>query len=73
MSDVAERMRREDAERSSRMTAGERLEEAWALGDEAIEMYASAHGVDRDEARRILERAAQAGRCPSRVMREIIG
>ena len=54
------------------MTAAERLEEAWALGDEAIELYASAHGVDPDEARRRLEHAAQAGRRPSRVMREII-
>jgi len=54
------------------MTADERLAEALALGDEAIAAYASAHGVDHDEARRRLERAGQAGRRPSGVMRRLL-
>ena len=54
------------------MTPGERMVEALRLGQEAITAYAAAHGVDREEARRRLERAAQAGRRPSRVMLESI-
>jgi hypothetical protein len=41
------------------------------LGDEAIDAYAAANGVDREEARRRLEQAGQAGRRPSRVMRSL--
>jgi hypothetical protein len=73
MSRVADEMRREERERLARMTPAERIGEAFRLGREAITTYAAAHGVDRGEARRRLERAAQAGRRPSRVMLEIIG
>jgi hypothetical protein len=69
---IAERLREEDRERLRRMTAAERLAEAFALGDAAIDLYAAAHGLDRDEARRRLERAGQAGRRASRVMRGIL-
>lgn len=55
------------------MTPDERLQEALALGQRDIETYAAAQGVDRQEARRRLERATQAGRRFSSVMLEIIG
>ena len=72
MATVAERLRREDIERLRRMTAGERVAEALALGRAAVEAHAHANGLDLAEARRRLERAGQAGRRSSRVMREIL-
>jgi len=53
------------------MTAAERLAEALALGRRAVAVYAAAHGLDHEEARRRLERAGQAGRRRSRVMLEL--
>jgi hypothetical protein len=55
------------------MTPAERLAEALLLGERAITAYAAAHGLDRAAARRDFERAAQAGRRPSRVMRDLAG
>jgi hypothetical protein len=55
------------------MTAGERLAEALMLGERGITAYAAAHGLDRDAARRELERSAQAGRRASRVMLDLAG
>ena len=72
MSTVSERLREEDRERLLRMTPLERLTEALALGDAAIEAYAVAHGTDREEARRRFERAAHAGRRPSAVMKRVV-
>jgi len=71
MATISERLLQEDRERLRRMTPDERLAEALALGDAALDAYAAVHGVDRDEARRRLERAGQAGRRPSRVMRSL--
>jgi hypothetical protein len=51
------------------MSPADRLREALQLGDEAIARFAAAHRIEPEEARRRLERAAQAGRRPSRVMR----
>jgi hypothetical protein len=73
MSTVAEKLRADSLERLRRMTPGERLAEALSLGQAAIATYAAAHGLDRDEARRRLERASQAGRRRSRVMQELVG
>jgi len=73
MSTVAETLREDSRERLRRMTPAERLAEALRLGQAAITAYAAAHGLDRDEARRRLERAGQAGRRPSAVMHDIIG
>jgi endonuclease V-like protein UPF0215 family len=73
MSAVAEALREESRERQRRMSAEQRLGEALALGKRAIATYAAAHGVDEAEARRRLERATQAGRLPSRVMRLLAG
>jgi hypothetical protein len=73
MSTVAERLREASLERMRRMTPAERLAEALRLGQRAIAEYSAAHGLTRDEARRALERAGQAGRRPSRVMRDLAG
>jgi hypothetical protein len=73
MSKVATLLRREQAERLARMTPDERVREALELGQRDIAAYAAAHGLNRQEARRQLERAAQAGRRYSRVMLETIG
>jgi hypothetical protein len=72
VSTVAEKLREDSREGARRMTPAQRLAEALRLGQAAIADYAAAHGLDRDEARRRLERASQAGRRPSRVMRELI-
>jgi hypothetical protein len=53
------------------MSAQERLAEALSLGRKVIAAYAAAHGLDEEEARRRLERATQAGRLLSRVMRQL--
>ena len=72
MTTVADRLREESRERLRGMTPAERLAEALELGERAIDDYAAAHGIERDNARRRLEGSGQAGRRPSRVMREII-
>jgi hypothetical protein len=69
MSAVAAALRDDSRDRQRRMTPEQRLAEALALGRRAIMAYAAAHGVDGIEARRRLERTAQKGRLPSRVMR----
>jgi hypothetical protein len=73
MSTVAAKLREDSRERLRRMTPAERLAEDLRLGQVAIEAYAAAHGLDRDEARRRLERAGQAGRRPSGVMQGQLG
>lgn len=73
MSTVAEQLREDSRERLRRMTPAERLAEALRLGQAAIVAYAAAHGLELTEARRRLERASQAGRRPSGVMRELVG
>ena len=55
------------------MTGAERLAEALMLGQRAITAYAAAHSLEPDAARRALERAAQAGRRPSRVVDDLVG
>jgi hypothetical protein len=73
MSTVAETLEEDSRARLRAMTAAQRLAEALLLGQRAISTYAAAHGLDRDEAHRELQRAALAGRRPSRVMRELTG
>lgn len=72
VSRVADILRAENLERLRRMTPAERLAEALALGDAAIDAYAAAHGLEREEARSRLEQASQAGRLFSRVMSQIV-
>jgi hypothetical protein len=72
MATVAQRLRRESVERAGKMSPAERLSEALALGQAAVQAYAHAHKVSVDEARRRLERAGQAGRRASQVMLGIL-
>jgi cell division inhibitor SulA len=73
MSTVAETLREDSRARLRGMTAAERLAEALRLGQQAITAYAAAHGLAREVARQALERAAQSGRRPSQVMRDLAG
>jgi hypothetical protein len=73
VSSVAEKLRADSRERLRRLTGAERLAEALMLGQRAIAAYAAAHALEPDAARRELERAAQAGRRPSRVMDDLVG
>jgi hypothetical protein len=73
MGTVSDSLREDSRARLRRMTPAERLAEALLLGERAITAYAAAHGLDRASARRDLERAAQSGRRPSRVMRDLAG
>ena len=72
MSSVAESLSEQSRARLRAMTPAERVSEALKLGARAVEVYGAAHELGRDDARRRLERGAQAGRRASRVMREII-
>jgi hypothetical protein len=69
-SKLAEQLRQEDAAAIAAMTPVERLELAFELGRRGIEMYMTAHHVDRDTAARELKRLSQAGRRYSRCMDE---
>jgi len=65
---VAEALRAEDDAAVAAMTPDERLALAFELGRRGVEMYMSAHHVDRATASRELKRASQAGRRYSRCM-----
>ena len=54
-----------------RLTPGERVALALALGERDLRAYASARGLSLGEAHRALRRAAQRGRTPSRAMRDL--
>jgi hypothetical protein len=51
----------------------ERLELAFALGDEDVAEICAARGVSRAEGIRLLQRQRQAGRIPSKCMSDLIG
>lgn len=72
MSAIARALEEDSRARLRRMTPAERLDEALALGQAAVAMYASAHGLDEGEARRRMDQAGQAGRRSSRVMRDLL-
>lgn len=68
MKSVADELARQTAEAVKKLSPGERIALALRLGDQAVEVFAAAKGIDRAEARRILRRNSQIGRRPSRVM-----
>jgi hypothetical protein len=49
------------------MTPSERIDLAARLAESDLDIFSSAREIPRDEARRLLIRARQAGRRPSRV------
>jgi hypothetical protein len=63
---VADELRDEQTADMLQMTLDERLELAFRLGDEAIADYATANGVDKETARRVLMKQRHAGRRRSR-------
>jgi hypothetical protein len=73
VSTIARTLEEDSRDRLRRMTPADRLAEALALGRSAVTAYATAHGIDHAEAQRRLEQAGQAGRRPSRVMRDLAG
>lgn len=56
-----------------KLSPEERIELALRLGEEDLELFCRAQGLERREAIRILQRRRQAGRRYSRCMTEIIG
>ena len=55
------------------MSPAERLELAFRLGDDDLESFRAAHGLDPQAARRLLERRRQATRRPSACLERLIG
>jgi CRP-like cAMP-binding protein len=73
MRSVADDLRDELREETSRLTVQERIEQALRLGERGLEIFQKANGLDRETALRELQRRRQAGRRPSKCMSEIIG
>lgn len=73
MRSVADDLRAELRDEMRRLSMDERVALALRLGEEGVERFRLAHGLDRETAIRILERRRQAGRRPSKCMSELIG
>lgn len=73
MKSIADDLRVELREETRQLSAQERIELALRLGEEGLERFRQAHGLDRETAVRLLERRRQAGRIPSKCMSELIG
>ena len=69
---VAE-LRDRDAAEVRAMSAAERLELAFRLGDDDLESFRAAHGLGPQAARRLLERRRQATRRRSACLERLIG
>ncbi|HEX2122928.1 MAG TPA: hypothetical protein VHL59_14950 [Thermoanaerobaculia bacterium] len=72
-SKVAEALRRETEEEMLAMSPDERLALAFRLGEEAIETFAAARGISREEAKRLLAAERRRGRRYSRCIEELNG
>ena len=66
-------LRVRSAEDVRRMSADERLELAFHLGERDLESFRATHGLDRETAERLLERRKQATRQPSACLDRLIG
>lgn len=73
MKSVATVLRKRTAADIRRLTPAERVELALRLGDEAVESFRAARGVDGRTAIRLLERRRQATRRPSACLDRLIG
>jgi len=73
MKSVADDLRAELRDEVNQLSFDERIALALRLGEEGIERFRLANGLDRETAIRILERRRQAGRTPSKCMSELIG
>ncbi len=54
----------EDRQRVAALDPGERIALALRLGEESLALYCAAEGIDRETARKRIERARQAQRRP---------
>jgi hypothetical protein len=72
MRSVADQLREESRWETRCLSAAERIERAFQLGEEGLATFMKATGLDRRTAVRELERRRQRGRRPSRSMSEII-
>ncbi|MGE5359723.1 MAG: hypothetical protein ACM3NQ_11965 [Bacteroidales bacterium] len=70
---MADDLRRLQRDRVAAMTAGERVELAFQLGERDLDLYCATNKVGRDEARRRLARARHEGRNPSALMHSVKG
>lgn len=70
MPSIADDLRAALRERVAAMSVDERLALTARLAESDLELFCAGHGLNREEARRLLVRRRQAGRLPSRVMRE---
>jgi hypothetical protein len=73
MRSVADDLRRVDFEALARLSIGERIVLALALGDADLETLQHARGIDRAAAIRVFEQQRQAGRTHSACMSAVIG
>lgn len=73
MKSVADDLRDELREEMRRLSVDERIQLALRLGEEGLERFRQANGLDRETAIRLLQRRRQAGRTPSKCMSELIG
>ena len=65
MKSVADELAKETAEAALALSVEERIASALRLGRQAVELYASTHGLGLEEARLELRRRNQIGRRPS--------
>lgn len=73
MKSVADDLRAELREKALQLSVQERLDLALRLGEESLELFRQANGLDRKTAIRLLQRRRQVGRIPSKCMSELIG
>jgi hypothetical protein len=73
MKSVASMLRARDAAFVRDMSPAERLDLAFRLGDESIESFRAARGLDRRTAVQLLQRRRQVTRQPSRCLDRLIG
>ncbi|MFZ5481642.1 MAG: hypothetical protein ACOZNI_33070 [Myxococcota bacterium] len=66
MSPIADRAREADRAAAAATTPEERIALALRLGERDARVYAEAHGVSMEEARRVLRENRRRGRTPSR-------
>lgn len=73
MKSVADDLRDELREEVRRLSVEERIQLGLRLGEEGLERFRQANGLDRETAVRLLERQSQVGRIFSKCMSDLIG
>jgi len=69
---IADELRAAEREHTASLSPSERIELALDLGRRSLDLYCARSGLDRDAARRELERRAQARRRRCRCIEELI-